>query len=66
METVVVPPCNPRQRRIKTTTSLYELMEAVQQTVGPEDDELVVAIVMDLLRSGRIRFLRHTGVSHCN
>lgn len=66
MATVVVPPCSTRQQRTKTTTSLYELIDAVQKTVGPENDDLVVAIVMDLMRSGRIRFLRHTGVSHCN
>lgn len=66
MATVVVPPCHTRQPGIKTTTSLYELIEAVQKAVGPENDDLVVAIIMDLMRSGRIKCLRHTGVSHCN
>jgi len=66
METVVASPRRTGQQYITTTTSLYELIEAVQNAVGPENDDLVVAIVMDLLRSGRIKFLRHTGENHCN
>jgi hypothetical protein len=66
METVVGPPRHTRAQSITTITSLYELIEAVQKAVGPENDELVVSIVMDLLRSGRIKFLPYPGVSHCN
>ena len=66
MAAVVVPPCRTGPQHIETTTNLYELIEAIQEVVGPENDDLVVAIVMDLVRSGRIKFLRHRGVSHCN
>ena len=64
METVVVPPRRTRQQGL--TTSLYDLIEAIQNTVGPEDDDLVVATVVYLLRTGRIRFLHNLGVGHCN
>jgi hypothetical protein len=47
-------------------TNLYELIEAVQNQVGPENDELVVATVMYLLRAGRATFLSNMGTSHCN
>ena len=47
-------------------TNLYELIEAVQNQVGPENDELVIAIVMYLLRDGRATFLYNMGASHCN
>jgi hypothetical protein len=43
---------------IKTT--LYDLMDAMQDEVEPMDQELVVVCVIDLLRSGRITFLRGT------
>lgn len=38
------------------TTTLYELMTALQAVVAPEDDAVVVATVMHLLRSGRLTF----------
>ena len=65
METVL-PPCSTRQQCTAITTSLYELIEALQNEVGPEDDDLVVATVAYLLRSQRIRFPRYPGTSHCN
>jgi hypothetical protein len=40
---------------IKTT--LYDLIEAIHSEVGPEEEALVIATVMDLLKSGRVRFL---------
>ena len=66
MKTIVKPPSNTTQRSTTVTTSLYELIEAVQSQVGPENDELVVATVMYLLRAGRATFLYNMGVSHCN
>ena len=53
MKTVLTPPSNPTQGSTTVTTNLYELIEAVQNEVGPENDELVVATVMYLLRAGR-------------
>lgn len=38
------------------TTTLYELMEAVQEEVSPNEEGLVARVVADLMNSGRIRF----------
>ena len=66
MKTMLKPPENTTQTSITVTTNLYELIEAVQDQVGPEDDELVVATVMYLLRAGHATFLYNMGASHCN
>ena len=65
METLL-PPCSTSQQSSTVTTSLYELMEALQNALGPENDDLVVATVVYLLRSQSIRFLHDTEASHCN
>ena len=39
------------------TTTLYELMTVLQDVVGPDDDTMVVATVVHLLRSGRLTSL---------
>ena len=39
------------------TTTLYDLIAAIQEVVGPEEDALVVATVWHLLRSGRLIWL---------
>jgi hypothetical protein len=39
------------------TTTLYDLIEALQDEAGCEDD-LIVASVMEIFRTGRIAFLR--------
>jgi len=41
----------------RLTTTLYELLAAIQDVVGPEEDALVVATVQHLLRSGRLIWL---------
>ena len=41
----------------RRTTTLYDLMAALQDVVGPDDDVLVVATVVHLLRSGRLTVL---------
>jgi hypothetical protein len=66
METMLKPPLKPTQKPATVTTNLYELIEAVQNQVGPENDELVVATVMYLLRTGNATFLSNPGASHCN
>ena len=66
MKTILKPPLNTTQRSTAVMTNLYELIEAVQNQVGPENDELVVATVMYLLRAGRATFLSNMGTSHCN
>ena len=66
METILKPPLHITQRSTTVTTSLYELIEVVQNQVGPGNDELVVATVMYLLHARRATFLYNMGASHCN
>ena len=66
MKTILKPPLHTTQESTTITTNLYELVEAVQNQVGPENDELVVATVMYILRARRATFLHNMGVSHCN
>jgi hypothetical protein len=40
----------------RVTTTLYDVIADLQTAVGPEEDALVVAIVADWLRSGRLSF----------
>ena len=40
------------------TTTLYDLVATLQTTVEPHDDDLIVASVWHLLRSGRITWQR--------
>jgi hypothetical protein len=42
-------------------TTLFDLVEAINEEVGPEEDHLVSEIVLDLLDRGRIRFLNPKG-----
>jgi hypothetical protein len=38
------------------TTTLYDLIEAVSAEVDPGEDDLIIATVMHLLNSGRVKF----------
>jgi hypothetical protein len=38
------------------TTTLFDVLAALQTVVEPEEDAVVVAIVAAWLRSGRLRF----------
>jgi hypothetical protein len=40
----------------RVTTTLYDVIAALQTVVEPEEDDVVVAIVAAWLRSGRLRF----------
>ena len=42
---------------VHITTTLYDLVEAVNAAVGPNEDRLVAAAVMHLLNSSRARFV---------
>ena len=66
MQTVLKPPLSTTQKSKTITTSLYELIETVQREIGSESDELVVATVMYVLRSGRAKFLNSMEANHCN
>ena len=39
----------------RVTTTLYDVIAALQSVVEPEEDEVVVVIVAAWLRSGRLR-----------
>jgi hypothetical protein len=49
------PECSTAVAPTRVTTTLYDIMAALQTVVEPEDDDLVVAIVAEWLRSGRLR-----------
>ena len=66
METVLISPEPPRHKTTSVTTSLYELLEVLQDTAGPDGDALVVATMMHLLESGRITFPHYAGMHQCN
>ena len=40
------------------TTTLYEILVALQAVVEPDEDELLVAIVACWVRTGRLTFLK--------
>jgi hypothetical protein len=41
-------------------TTLYDLIDAISRELSPDEDDLVVATVLHLLHSGRIRFFRNS------
>jgi len=57
-------PTQPFLRPSGRLLTLYYLITAIQDVVGPEDDGLVVATVRHLLRSGRLRG-HGTGIRRC-
>ena len=50
------PALSPEAVSTRVTTTLYDVLAALQTVVEPEEDHLVVAIVAAWLRSGRLRF----------
>jgi hypothetical protein len=58
-----VAPIMPKSTRIHPkpattiTTTLYDLVAAINDEVGANEDALVTATVMHLLHSGRVKFL---------
>ena len=54
-------PDNSESTTIETT--LYELIEAINDQVQPGEDRLVVETVLDLIESGQITFPRSMGES---
>jgi hypothetical protein len=45
------------QESVIITTTLYDLIAAINSEVSPEEDALVIATVMAILKSGRARFV---------
>ena len=49
----------------RVTTTLYDLMAAMQTAVEPEDDACIVALITHWMRTGRLTFLGdRRGASH--
>jgi hypothetical protein len=46
----------------RITTTLYDVIAALQSVVAPEDDALIVTIVAAWLRSGRLRVPRAVAI----
>jgi hypothetical protein len=44
-------------------TTLYDLIEALQNIMPPDADAMVTATVVHLLRSGQVTFLRTSSLS---
>jgi hypothetical protein len=49
------PAINTEETPTWVTTTLYDVIAALQAVVEPEEDDVVVAIVAEWLRSGRLR-----------
>jgi len=43
------------------TTTLRDLIEVIENEVGPAEDPLIAEIVLDLVETGRIRFVDPSG-----
>ncbi len=50
-----------RKQPAAIETTLYDLITAMQDEAGSEDDTLIVNTVTELVRSERIRFLHEIG-----
>jgi hypothetical protein len=49
------PERSPEEAPARVTTTLYDVLAALQTVVEPEEDHVVVAIVAAWLRCGRLR-----------
>ena len=49
------PAISTNEAPTRVTTTLYDVMAALQSVVEPEEDAVVVAMVAAWLRSGRLR-----------
>ena len=66
METIAEPFCAVEPEHSGTTTiqtTLYELIEAINEQVRPGEDLLAVEAVLDLIDTGQIRFPGSRGES---
>lgn len=64
METVAMRLAE-HQRSATMTTTLYDLVAAIQAAVEPDQEELVVPIVSHMLHAGHVTFLRNARLPHC-
>ena len=54
----------PKPVSTSTRTTLFELISALQDAAGPDDDKTVVAVLADMFQAGRIRFLNDPAECH--
>jgi hypothetical protein len=64
MSTTVMPVGCTTQTPTALTTTLYDLIAALQDAAGPDGDTLVVATVMHLMRSGQLTWRRDRPERH--
>jgi hypothetical protein len=64
MATMTAPVTPSLRTSIPHITSLYEVIGALQDHTGPDNDDLVVATVMSLLQSGQLT-LSHQARQRC-
>jgi hypothetical protein len=57
MHALLDEPAVREETPVAIITTLYDLIEAMQDEVEPDDDGLIVASIIHLLQSGRITFL---------
>lgn len=55
-ETDLLPPRMRAASRSTIATTLYDVMANLQAEVGSDDENAVIAIMVNLLRSGQITF----------
>ncbi len=53
-----------RETRRAITTTLYDLISALHTHVGVEDDQVITALLMYLLRTGQLTFLETWPTDH--
>ena len=61
MYTIVDPMSNDTQPPATIETTLYDLIEAISAEVNPNEEDLVVATIVHLLASGKVKFLGNLG-----
>ena len=49
------PARSPEEAPTRITTTLYDVLAALQTMVAPEEDDVIVALVAAWLRAGRLR-----------
>lgn len=45
--------------KVTINTMLYDLIEAISEEIEPGEDELIVPVVLDLIKSGRLKWKRN-------
>jgi hypothetical protein len=57
MNSIIDEFTDDEKKTVSIRTTLYDLIDAISRALPADEEELVVATVVHLLRSGRIRFL---------